>query len=127
MADDDLGALRDARRWHDVFRALTLRAAGSGDAESRIRDWNEAGMLMLDKFANQAEAIRCFEASLALEPDQPEISACLRDLHERRRDWDALERLARTEDERAAVRALRRKHRSLWKRLFLPTPRGGRR
>jgi hypothetical protein len=118
MAEDDLSALRDARRWHDVFGALTLRAAGSGDVEGRVRDWNEAGMLMLEKFANQAEAIRCFEASLSLDRDQPEILARLRGLHERRRDWDALERLARTEDERAAVRALRREHRSLWKRLF---------
>jgi hypothetical protein len=82
---DDLAALRRANRWHDVVRMLIERARGSGDTAARVQDWNEAGVVFLERFDNQFEAMRCFEASLVLDPNQPAISAKLHDLHELRR------------------------------------------
>ena len=81
--DDDLDELRRAGRWHDVVRVLTARTGG--DVAARVRDLNEAAVVLLERFGNEAEALRCFEASLALDADQPSIASALRELLDRRR------------------------------------------
>lgn len=90
----------------------------TGPMAERPKSWNDAATLMRDRFANEAETIRCWTASLALDPAQPQIVASLRALLTKRRDYDGLRAIANSPSERAAVDDLQRAKRSWWRRLF---------
>ena len=51
--------------------------------------------LFLEKFSNQAEAIKAFEAVLELDPDNEQALSFLKQMYEKRRDWDKLVQLSR--------------------------------
>src|SRR6185503_9178901 len=46
--------------------------------------------LFLEKFSNQAEAIKSFETVLELDSDHAQALAFLKQMYEKRRDWDKL-------------------------------------
>lgn len=100
-----------------MFDLLTERAV-TGPMAQRPTSWNDAATLMRERFANEAEAIRCWRASLALDPAQPEIVASLRVLLAKRRDYDGLRAIANSPSERAAIDDLQRANRPWWRRLF---------
>ena len=100
-AEDELEALKRGKRWSDVLEVLTRRAAHESDPTTAIESWNEAGKLALARFGNQREALRCFEASLALDPAQQEIREAALALYRKRRDWAHIARHTRDEQERA--------------------------
>ena len=53
--------------------------------------------LYLEKFQNQAEAIKCFEAILEIDPANPEAITFLKQMYEKRRDWERLIAVLRQE------------------------------
>ena len=46
--------------------------------------------LFLEKFSNQAEAIKAYEAILELDPDNSEALGFVKQMYEKRRDWEKL-------------------------------------
>lgn len=92
MVGKALHELRRGERWGDLVEALTLRVASAGPHDA-VSDYNELGEIMLKQFGNEAEAMRFFEASLAIDHEQPNVERRLRMLYEKRRDSNALSRL----------------------------------
>jgi hypothetical protein len=116
-ADARLAALLAGQNRALVYAELRSWATQTTDPELRARLWREAGQLVLDRFANQAEAIGCFEASLEARRDQPEVEDRLRDLYRQRRSWQTLLPLCRSDEERAEVLA-HLEPKSWWRRLI---------
>lgn len=116
-ADAKLDALRQKQDWAGVFAVLTERAV-EGPVADRPKHWNEAATLVRERFRNESEAIRCWTASLAIDPAQPEVVASLRPLFIKRRDFEGLRALANSPSERAAVDDLQRAARPWWRSLF---------
>lgn len=113
----ELEALRASHRWLDAFRYLREWAARTPDPEQKAKLWSEAGMIALERFANRAEAVSCFEASLRARPRQPELEERLREFYEKRRDWRKLLTLARTDQERRQIQS-RLEAKPWWLRLM---------
>src|SRR5581483_10246962 len=67
----------------------------------------KAADLYVSKFANQAEAVKAYEAVLAIEPDNALAVDYLRQMYEKRRDWEKLLGLQRREAEQMAPGAAR--------------------
>ena len=78
------------------------------DAAEKISLYLKAADLYVTKFANQAEAVKAYEQVLAIDPDQAQAVDYLRQMYEKRRDWEKLLGLQRRDAERldpGAVRA----------------------
>jgi len=115
---DRLGALYEAKkRWPDLVKILLEKAdrvppeAGAagepGGQPSKVEIYLQVANLYLERFSNQAEAIKAFERVLELDPhNQPAIEHLLA-VYEKRRDWEKLIKLKEAEVERtpAAERA----------------------
>ncbi|MCA9653017.1 MAG: tetratricopeptide repeat protein [Myxococcales bacterium] len=78
------------KRWPDLIGRIRRRAELSEDPVQRKELNLQAGNLFLDKFNNQAEAIKSFES--VLEDDDLNVEAItkLKDLYQRRRDWEKM-------------------------------------
>ena len=53
--------------------------------------------MYLERSSNQAEAIKCFRRVLDFEPHNREAIEQLKDMYEKRRDWERLVEVMRTE------------------------------
>jgi tetratricopeptide (TPR) repeat protein len=74
------------------------RARARPPREDRL--YAKAADLYVSKFANQAEAVKAYEAVLAIDPDNAQAVDYLRQMYEKRRDWEKLLGLQRREAER---------------------------
>lgn len=106
---DRLGDLYEAKkRWPDLVKTLTEKARNIDDTPSKVAINLRVANLYLERFSNQAEAIRSFETVLELEPDNQQAVNHLLAVYEKRRDWEKLIKLRESEvdrtpeDERAA-------------------------
>ncbi len=78
------------KRWPDLIGRIRRRAELSPDPEQQKALHLQAGNLFLDKFNNQAEAIKSYEAVLEIDAYEPTAIAKLKDLYGRRRDWERM-------------------------------------
>jgi len=78
------------KRWPDLIGRIRRRAELVEDPEEQVRLHAEAGNLFLDKFNNQAEAIKSFEAVLEVDEFNKEAIGHLKELYGRRRDWEKM-------------------------------------
>src|SRR5690606_2055233 len=78
------------KRWPDLISRIRRRAELTTDPEGRTALHLEAGRLFLEKFNNQAEAIKSFEAVLEADEFNVEAISKLKDLYAKRRDWEKL-------------------------------------
>ena len=78
------------KRWPDLISLLRKKAATTADPKERVVIHLRVANLFLDKFSNQAEAIKAFETILELDPEHPQALAFLKQMYEKRRDWDKL-------------------------------------
>lgn len=85
------------KRWSDVIGRLRKRAELTEDAEHRVELLLESGNLYLDKYSNQPEAIKCFEEVLEDDPSNAQAIEKLKELYQRRRDWEKLVELQQRE------------------------------
>lgn len=88
------------KRWPDLISILRKKVSVVADPAEKIALNLRIANLYLEKFANQAEAIKAFEAVLELEPTNPEALAYLRDMYNKRRDWDKLVAITQQEIDR---------------------------
>ena len=97
--DEKLDKLRTQKRWSDVIRTLLAKAEIHVEPAEKVALFREAGALYVERSSNQAEAIKCFERVLEHEPDDAEAIERLKEMYEKRRDWESLIRIMEREAE----------------------------
>ena len=106
-ADDDkiaeLRALAEkqegAKRFNEYVKTLLQLATLVPSVSEKVELYMKAAELYVGKFANQAEAVKAYEAVVAIEPDNATAIDYLRQMYEKRRDWEKLLGLQRREAE----------------------------
>lgn len=88
--DAELAKFEEQRRWSDVIKTLLAKADIVVDASEKAELFRQAGTLYIDRSSNQAEAIKCFERLLEIEPADIEAIQQLKNMYEKRRDWASL-------------------------------------
>ena len=78
------------KRWPDLIALLRKKAAVVESAEDKIALHARVANLFLEKFSNQAEAIKAYESILELDPDNSEALGFVKQMYEKRRDWEKL-------------------------------------
>lgn len=87
------------KRFNEFVKTLLQLAALVPDPEEKISLFMRAADLYVTKFANQAEAVKAYEQVLALDPENRTAIDYLRQMYEKRRDWEKLLGLERREAE----------------------------
>ena len=80
----------ELNRWPDLVQTLAKKAPLVEDPEERAAMYLQIANLYLDRFSNQAEAIKAFEKVLEIDPDNEQAIGNLVGVYERRRDWEKL-------------------------------------
>ena len=78
------------KRWPDLVGRMRRRAELVEDPEEKVKLYLEAGRIFVEKFNNQMEAVKSFEAVLDVDPTNAEALERLQALYARRRDWERL-------------------------------------
>jgi tetratricopeptide (TPR) repeat protein len=90
------------KRWPDLISLLRKKAAVVEEPAQKVVLHLRVANLFLEKFSNQAEAIKSFETILELDPDNQESLAFLKQMYEKRRDWEKLVAVHQREIEKIA-------------------------
>lgn len=88
-----------AKRFHDYVKTLIALGDAVSEPAERADYYLKAADLYVNKFANQAEAVRAFEKVLDVDSNNPTAIQYLREMYEKRRDWEKLISLSRREAE----------------------------
>ena len=103
-AFDKLVALyENKKRWPDLVKILQDKADKTpldGGSDGKVAIYLQVANLYLDRFSNQAEAIKAFEKVLELDANNAQAIDHLLAVYEKRRDWEKLIRLKEAEVER---------------------------
>jgi tetratricopeptide (TPR) repeat protein len=91
-----------AKRYNEYVKTLLQLAGMVPDPDEKVALYTKSADLYVSKFANQAEAVKAYEAVLAIDPDHAQSVDYLRQMYEKRRDWEKLLGLQRREAERMA-------------------------
>ncbi len=86
-----------AKRHHEYVKTLIALGDAVGDPEERETYYLQAGELYVNKFANQAEAVKAYEKVLEVNPGSNVAISYLREMYEKRRDWEKLIQLSSRE------------------------------
>ena len=96
-----------SKRYNEYVKTLLQLAGMVGNPAEKVALYSKAADLYITKFANQAEAVKAYEAVLAIDPDNGQAVEYLRQMYEKRRDWEKLLGLQRREAERMPAGAAR--------------------
>lgn len=88
-----------AKRFNEYVKTILQLAGMVSDPVEKVDLYMKAADLYVNKFANQAEAVKAFEQVIAIEPDNTTATDYLRQMYEKRRDWEKLLGLQRREAE----------------------------
>jgi len=88
--DEQLEKLESQKRWSDVIRTILAKAEIVVEPADKIALFKQAGEMYIDRSSNQAEAIKCFEQVIELDPHDIEALTRLKEMYEKRRDWESL-------------------------------------
>ncbi len=88
-----------AKRYNEYVKTLLQLASLVPDRAEKVSLYGKAADLYVSRFANQAEAVKAYEAVLAIDPDNTQAVEYLRQMYEKRRDWEKLLGLQRREAE----------------------------
>ncbi len=98
QAVDALSAQYEAMgRWPELISILRKRAGVVTLPAEKVDLHLRVAKLYLEKFQNQAEAMKAFEAVLEIDPANQDALGKLKEAYEKRRDWDKLVALAKNE------------------------------
>ncbi|HEY5946714.1 MAG TPA: tetratricopeptide repeat protein [Kofleriaceae bacterium] len=105
-AYDKLAALyENKKRWPDLVKVLNEKADRTMESDGKVAIYLQVANLYLERFSNQAEAIKSFEKVLDLDPNNLQAAEHLLAVYEKRRDWEKLIKLKEAEIERAPEEA----------------------
>nr|HEX4312425.1 tetratricopeptide repeat protein [Kofleriaceae bacterium] len=100
-AYDRLAAIYEAKkRWPDLVKVLGEKAERTPEQPAKVAIYLQIANLYLERFSNQAEAIKAFEKVLELDPQNQQAIDHLLSVYEKRRDWEKLIKLKENEVER---------------------------
>lgn len=88
--DEAIKKFESQKRWSDLIKTLLAKAELVIDTNEKIDLFSEAGRMYLERSANQAEAIKCFQRVLEYDKHNLEAITYLKDMYEKRRDWARL-------------------------------------
>ncbi len=91
------GQFETMNKWPDLISVLRRKSGVVEGTDEKVALHLRVANLYLDKFSNQAEAIKSFEAALDLDPANPQALQYLKQMYEKRRDWDKLVALMKGE------------------------------
>jgi tetratricopeptide (TPR) repeat protein len=94
---EKLRAQEDAKRFHEYVKTLIALGDEVPDVEEKVALYGKAADLYVNKFANQAEAVKVYEKIAEVDPSNASALAYLRQMYEKRRDWEKLIALATRE------------------------------
>lgn len=80
----------DSKKFHDVVKTLVALGDELPVGEEKLDTYLRAADLYVSKFANQAEAVRVYEKVVECDPLNPVAIDYLRQMYEKRRDWEKL-------------------------------------
>ncbi|HEY1534901.1 MAG TPA: hypothetical protein VGF76_12815, partial [Polyangiaceae bacterium] len=86
-----------AKRFNEYVKTLMSLGDAVSDPMEKAELFARAADLYVTKFANQAEAVRAYEKVLEADPNQPAAITYLREMYEKRRDWEKLIQLSMRE------------------------------
>jgi tetratricopeptide (TPR) repeat protein len=95
--DDAIAKFEQQKRWSDMIRSILKKAELLQSPEQKVGLFRQAGTLYLERSSNQAEAIKCFEQLLALDAQDVDAIERLKQMYEKRRDWEKLIRTMQRE------------------------------
>ncbi len=91
QAGDALAAQYETmKRWPDLISLLRRKAGAVTETSEKVALQLKVANLFLEKFSNQAEAIKAYETILELDPNNEEALDFLKQMYEKRRDWEKL-------------------------------------
>ena len=93
---DEADKQQKAKRSHDYVKTLVKLGEAYLDTEKKVASFSEAADIY-QKFSNASEAAKCFEQILATDGSNMGARNFLREYYEKRRDWEKLVELMRTE------------------------------
>ncbi len=100
-AYDRLAAIYEAKkRWPDLVKVLDQKAERATATADKVTIYLQIANLYLERFSNQAEAIKAFEKVLELDNQNQQATDHLLAVYEKRRDWEKLIKLKEAEVER---------------------------
>ncbi|MES1178847.1 MAG: tetratricopeptide repeat protein [Myxococcales bacterium] len=86
-----------AKRFNEYVKTLVALGDALSEPYEKAELYAKAADLYVTKFANQAEAVRAYEKVLEVDPNQPAAISYLREMYEKRRDWEKLIQLSMRE------------------------------
>lgn len=95
--DAKLEKFLSQKRWSDVIKTTLAKANLVEDPTRKVELFSEAGNLYLERSSNHAEAIKCFRSVMELEPTNLEAIERLKEMYEKRRDWERLVQVMKAE------------------------------
>jgi tetratricopeptide (TPR) repeat protein len=95
--DEALAKFEGLKRWSDVIKTLVSKAELIRDPSQKVALYSRAGDLYLEKSSNQAEAIKCYARVVEIDPRNVEAISRLKEMYEKRRDWEKLVDVMRLE------------------------------
>lgn len=87
------------KRPHEYVKVLVALGDELADPVERAEYYRQAAELYSGKFGNHAEAVKTYELLVEVQPDDAPALAYLREMYEKRRDWEKLIALSRREAE----------------------------
>ncbi len=87
---EQLASQEQAKKLNEAVKTLIALGDELVDAEERIEAYLRAADLYANKFQNQAEAVRAYEKVVEVDPLNPLAIDYLRQMYEKRRDWEKL-------------------------------------
>ncbi len=97
--DEAIQKFTAQKRWSDVIKSTLQKAELMPDPADKIDLFSEAGRMYLERSSNQNEAIKCFQRVLDLDRTNVPAITQLKDMYEKRRDWERLVDVMRAEAE----------------------------
>lgn len=95
--DEAAARFEGQKRWQDLIKTLQAKAELLVDRQEKVALYERVASIYLERFTNQAEAIKAYESVIALEPGNPRAIEFLKSGYEKRREWDKLLPLLRHE------------------------------
>lgn len=97
--DEAIAKFEGQKRWSDVIKSILAKADIVVSPEDKVALLSQAGQLYIERSSNQAEAIKCYEAVLELDSHNLQALTNLKEMYEKRRDWEKLVRAMEREAE----------------------------
>ncbi len=87
----------EAKRYHEYVKTLIALGDELSDPVEKATSYAQAAEVYVTRFSNQAEAVKAYEKVVEIDPAHPAAVDYLRQMYEKRRDWEKLIALAQRE------------------------------